>query len=106
MLDIQKMIISNDFSALIDSTQEQRELCGGNMAIYNKLKDYIFISYISEIIKEVFKNDFEVLNALRKDILSRPKEPIMSLIENEDKIEPIHCLLDDGYIESSVDLPH
>lgn len=99
MLNIKQMIVSNDFSQLLNSTYEQRELCGGNMSIYNELRDYIFIYYISEIIRDVFKHDIEVLWTLENDLKNKPEEPIISLVENEEKIEPIFCLLNDGFIE-------
>jgi len=66
MLDIQKMIETNDFSDLINSTEESRKKSGGDNSIYHELEEYLHFSIIKEILRETFKNNPEILADLNE----------------------------------------
>ena len=66
MLDIQNMIITNDFSDLLNSTQKERDECGGNCYLFNQLTDYIHIDYIQQIVESIFKDDEKIIEYMNK----------------------------------------
>jgi len=66
MLDIQKMIETNDFSDLINSTEESRKKSGGDNSLYHELEEYLHFSIIKEILRETFKNNPEILADLNE----------------------------------------
>lgn len=68
MLDIEKMINTNDFSDLLNSSQQERDLHGGNHSIFFKLVDYLHFQYIQEVIKSTFKNDLCILKEMDKHL--------------------------------------
>ena len=66
MLDIQDMIKSNDFSDLIDSTQEEREKSGGNYYLFDQLADYLYIDYIKQVVMLTFKDDEKIVEQMKE----------------------------------------
>ena len=64
MFDIDRMVINDDFSVLLNSTQEERDNNGGNLHIYDELTNYIYIDEVRQVIEHTFKDDMGILDNL------------------------------------------
>ena len=67
MFNIKAMIRNSDFTNLINSTKEERELFGGNQLIYKQLSDFVCLNMVKQVILHVFYDDEEILNQLKND---------------------------------------
>ena len=74
MLDIKEMLKTNDFSDLLNSTQEQRDKSGGNYFLFNQLIDYLSIEYIKQIAKSTFEDDDNIVQQIKKHCENIEKE--------------------------------
>jgi len=79
MLDIEGMIQKNDFSPLLNSTQEERELSGGNKLLFNQLKEYLCFDYVQQIMKYTFAEDKDMVEDINQYILLNIDKPEPSL---------------------------
>jgi hypothetical protein len=64
MFNINRMVLNNDYSALLNSTQQERDESGGNLHIYDELSYYIYLDEVREVIEQIFKDDEEILEHL------------------------------------------
>jgi hypothetical protein len=67
MFDIEAMIRNSDFTKLLNSTKEERELFGGNQLIYKQLSEYACLNMVKQVILHVFYEDNKILNQLKHD---------------------------------------
>lgn len=64
MFNINRMVLNNDYSALLNSTQQERDESGGNLHIYDELSYYLYLDEVREVIEQIFKDDPEILEHL------------------------------------------
>jgi hypothetical protein len=64
MFNINRMVLNNDYSALLNSTQQERDESGGNLHIYDELSYYLYLDEVREVIEQIFKDDEEILEHL------------------------------------------
>jgi hypothetical protein len=58
------MVLNNDYSALLNSTQQERDESGGNLHIYDELSYYLYLDEVREVIEQIFKDNEEILEHL------------------------------------------
>ena len=80
MFDIQRMIKKNDFTDLLNSTQEDRAAYGGNQFIYIQLHKYACFRTINKILLYIFSEDSDMLKQIENDCVDLEKEAINGLI--------------------------
>lgn len=73
MLNVEEMVHTNNFTALLCATQEEKEKSGGNFSLYNQLISYLCFDSIREIAKYSFRDCPEIL----EDIQNRYNELCM-----------------------------
>lgn len=66
MLDLSKMIETNDFTSLINSTKEDRQGSGGCLYIFNELmREGVCKDLLNEIAHTINEDDTDMLTSIK-----------------------------------------
>jgi len=66
-MNIKNMLITSDFSELLNSTQIERDSCGGNQVLYNQLSNCVCLNLVKQVVLETFKDDHSIIEQVEKD---------------------------------------
>ena len=66
-MNIKNMLITSDFSELLNSTQADRDAHGGNQVIYDQLSNCICLDLVKQVALETFKDDDSIIAQIEKD---------------------------------------
>jgi len=82
-MNIEKMIITSDFSELLNSTQIDRDSYGGNQTLYNKLANCVCLDLVKQVALETFKDDHSIIEQIERDYTKLHKDKSCSLSDTD-----------------------